>query len=152
MKKISKKENAAIYCDLLEVNSLFGAMWQSFEPMIFDDEAESAELEICNNNFRIVANEDFWKKCKHDRKIFVICHEMCHVIFGHWLINPNFDREWANISQDIVVNEYLSKYFDEKVIGKDTANINNVFKHKSDMVERRLDYVYYYDLLMKCRT
>ena len=74
---------------------------------------------------------------------------MCHVMFGHWLINPNLNREWANIAQDIVVNEYLYTLF-YPVSSEDFATIKTVFKHKSDIVERRMDYMYYYNILMQC--
>ncbi len=150
MKKISNKDNSRIIEKLEEINPLFAGMWKSFEPMTFDENAESAELEIINNNFRIVANPSFWKRSGETKKIFIICHEMCHVLFGHWLINSKLDREWSNIAQDIVVNEYLSTIFNEKCIGKDIANIKTVFKHKSDVVEVRFDYMYYYKLLIQC--
>jgi len=150
MKNLSKKDRGCIGLKLSSINPLFYGMWQSFEPMVFDEEAESAELEIVNNNFRIVANPYFWKNCGETKKLFIICHEMCHVLFGHWLINPKLDREWSNIAQDIVVNEYLSTMFDKKFMGKDIANIKTVFKHKSDVVEVRFDYMYYYNLLIQC--
>lgn len=150
MKKLSKEENGWLSLRLLNINPLYDGMWRSFEPMVLDEDAESVELEICNNNFRLVANPKFWNKCSEAKKLFVICHEMCHVMFGHWLINPKLDREWSNIAQDIVVNEYLSKTFDKKLIGKDCATIKTVFKEKSNVVERKMDYMYYYNLLMKC--
>jgi len=150
MKKISKKETELLAEHLDCINPLFCGMWRTFEPMVFDVEAESVELEIHNNNFRIVANPTFWKKCDATKKVFVICHEMCHVMFAHWLINPSHDREWANIAQDIVVNEYLSTMFDLVKMGDDFVTIKSVFKHKSGSVERRMDYTYYYKLLMRC--
>lgn len=150
MKKISKKEFRWLSLQLWGINPLFDGMWRTFEPMVFDKDAESVELEIHNNNFRIVSNPTFWKKCSETKKVFVICHEMCHVMFGHWLINPKHDREWANIAQDIVVNEYLSNMFDLVKLGDDFVTIKSVFKHKSGSVERRMDYTYYYDILMKC--
>lgn len=150
MKKISKKDFGWLSLQLSCINPLFCGMWRTFEPMIFDKDAESVELEIHNNNFRIVANPTFWKKCSDTKRVFVICHEMCHVMFGHWLINPKHDREWANIAQDIVVNEYLSNMFDLVKLGDDFVTIKSVFKHKSGGVERRMDYTYYYDILMKC--
>ena len=150
MKKISKKENEWLSERLDWLNPLFDGMWRTFEPMMFDKDAESVELEIYNNNFRIVANPTFWKKCDDTKKVFVICHEMCHVMFAHWLINPKHDREWANIAQDIVVNEYLSGMFDLTKIEDDFVTIKSVFKHKSGNIKRRMDYTYYYKLLMQC--
>ena len=35
-------------------------------------------------------------------------------------------------------------------IGDDFVTIKSVFKHKSGTVRRRMDYTYYYKLLMKC--
>lgn len=150
MKKISKKEREWLSFRLVGINPLFQGMWNSFDSMVFDDDTESVELVIENNNFRIVANPKFWKRCGETKKLFLICHEMCHVMFGHWLINPKHDREWANIAQDIVVNEYLSKMFDQKLIGNDLANIKTVFKDKSAIIDRTMDYTYYYNLLIKC--
>lgn len=149
MKKISNKDRNWVELKLGSINPLFQAMWRSFEPMVFDEDAESMELEIHNNNFRLVTNPNFWKTCTQNKKLFVICHEMCHVMFGHWLINPNLNREWANIAQDIVVNEYLSTIFCYDP-SNDFATIKTVFKHKSDVVERKMDYMYYYNLLMQC--
>jgi len=150
MKKISKKDFGCLSLQLDSINPLFCGMWRTFEHMVLDEDAESVELEIYNNNFRIVANPTFWNKCNDTKKAFVICHEMCHVMFAHWLINPSHDREWANIAQDIVVNEYLSTMFDLEKIGNDFVTIKSVFKDKSGNVQRRMDYTYYYDILMKC--
>lgn len=150
MKKLNNEDFDWLSMQLLRVNPLFDAMWQTFEHMVFNKDTESVELEIHNNNFRIVANPNFWKKCNDTKKVFVICHEMCHVMFAHWLINPKHDREWSNISQDIVVNEYLSTMFDLEKIGDDFVTIKSVFKHKSGSVRVRMDYTYYYNILMKC--
>ena len=151
MKKLKKRENQLLGMRLDILNPLFGEMWNRFEPMVFDEEAESVELEIHNNNFRLVANPEVWKKYKHDKKLFVICHELCHVMFGHWLINPKMDREWCNIAQDIQVNEFLFKwYFKEEDVGKDIATVKTVFKHKASSVYTNKDYTYYYNLLISC--
>jgi len=151
MKKLGKKENQMLSMHLDIINPLFGEMWRKFEPMIFDEDAESVELEICNNNFRIVSNPYVWKKYNKAKKLFVICHEMCHVSFGHWLINPSLNREWCNIAQDIQVNEFLTKwYFKDVKLGKDFATVKTVFKHKSSVVRVDQDYTYYYNLLMQC--
>lgn len=125
-------------------------MWLRFEPMVFDKDAESVELEIINNNFRLVANTKFWKSCSEEKKFFIICHELCHVAFGHWLINPNLDREWCNIAQDIQVNEFLIDNYFPKFKDDDFATIKMVFKDKSSIIKRSQNYMYYYDLIMKC--
>lgn len=151
MRKLGKKENQMLSLHLDIINPAFGEMWRQFEPMVFDEDAESVELEICNNNFRLVANPKFWKKCTQKRKLFIVCHEFCHVIFGHWLINEKLDRNWSNIAQDIQVNEFLAKwYFRDEKLGNDFATVKTVFKHKSSLVRNDQHYIYYYNLLMKC--
>lgn len=154
MKKLSNKDAGWFEFRLIHINPLFGEMWKRFEPMVLDESAETAELEIHNNNFRIVADPKFWKSLSETDQLFIICHEMCHVMFGHWLINPKLSREWCNLAQDIQVNEYLLReFFDKKKLKyKDFATIEYVFKHKSDLVKKNQNYTYYYDLLMKCAS
>mgnify|MGYP003338620132 CR=1 FL=1 len=135
----------SLYLDV--INPVFGEMWRKFEPMVFDEDAESVELVIENNNFRLAAEPKFWKKCTQKRKLFIVCHEFCHVIFGHWLINEKLDRNWSNIAQDIQVNEFLIRwYFADQKLGDDFATVKTVFKHKSAMVRTDQDYIYYYNL------
>lgn len=148
--KLSKTNSNHIEFMLGEISPLFKEMWKRFEPMVFDRDAENVELEIHNNNFRIVANPNFWKKCSHKKRLFVLCHEMCHVMFGHWLINPSVDREWCNIAQDIQINEFLMSNYFPDIRDDDFATIKLVFKDKADCVESNMNYIYYYDLIMKC--
>lgn len=152
MKKLSNKDSGWLEFRLVHINPLFGEMWKRFEPMALDEEAETAQLEIHKDNFRIVANPKFWKERSEVEQLFIICHEMCHVMFGHWLINPKLKQEWVNIAQDIQVNEYLLReYFNKKNLKyKDFVTIEYVFKHKAHVVEKNRDYMYYYKLLMEC--
>lgn len=153
MKKLSKQKSEHIQIRLGWLNPIFEEMWIRFEPMVFDKDAESVELEIHNNNFRIVANPKVWNKWSGEKQLFVICHEMCHVMFGHWLIDPKLNREWCNIAQDIQVNEFLFKTLGKNFITReldDFATIETVFKDKWDLVKRNQDCKYYYNLLMKC--
>lgn len=152
MKKISAKEHEVIEEELRAINPLFADMWNKFERMVLDECTETAELEIHKSNFRIVANPEYWAECSQYKKLFVICHEMCHVMFGHWLIPEGVDREWSNVAQDIEVNEYLLKnFFDEaRLEDADLITIKSLFKHKENLVERDRGYKYYYGLIMQC--
>jgi len=154
MKKISKESYKWLGLRLRDINPMFAEMWYRFEPMIFSDEAESAELEIHNNNFRIVAHPKFWKTCSNYKRLFIICHEMCHVMFGHWLINPKLNRELCNIAQDIQVNEFLIKIYFSKnqLTDDDFCSIETVFKHKANKIKKNENYLYYYNILVKCST
>ncbi len=152
MRKISKRDHGWLGLLLHSVNPMFREMWKRFEWMVLDDSTETVELEIHANNFRIVANPKYWKKCNDYKRAFIICHEMCHVMFGHWIIKPELDRDWANIAQDIEVNEFLLKHYFAKqsIKGDEFATIASVFKHKSSVVEKNRDYMYYYGLMMQC--
>jgi hypothetical protein len=155
MKQISIVEYNRIRKFLAGIDPLFEQMWLTQDFLTFDDEEETAGLHIYNNKFKIVVNPKFWKKCNTHKRLFIICHEFCHVIFGHWLIDPSLDHTWANIAQDIQVNEYLMKNynFNEGLLGgKDYVTLKKVFKHKSDLVERDRDFYYYYGHLMECVT
>jgi predicted metal-dependent peptidase len=153
MKKISDKQHNQIYNELKSIDELFAEMWKSQERMVLDDNEDGACLEIFNNNFRMVANPSFWKRCNRHKKIFIICHELCHVAFGHWLIDPKSDREWMNIAQDIQVNEFLFNYYyftQELIRDNSCITLALVFKHKAHLVEKNKDSLYYYKLLMQC--
>lgn len=153
MVKISDKQYNKIYEDLKSIDPMFAEMWKSQERMVIDENEEGAFLEIVNNNFRIVANPSFWKKCNKHKKIFIICHELCHVAFGHWFINSKYDREWMNVAQDIQVNEFLfnNYYFTKnKISDSECVSIDFIFKDKANLVEKNKDSLYYYKLLMKC--
>ena len=153
MKYISIKEYNNIHKELNSIDKAFGEMWKRYERMVFDEGEDTVALDIHNANFRIIANPSFWRKCKTHKKIFIICHEMCHAMFGHWMYPEKYSREWANIAQDIQVNEFLFKNytFPKTVINdKDCATIKTVFRHKSNIVEQDKHYTYYYGLLMKC--
>lgn len=153
MSQISISDYNNIRKSLSKIDPLFEHMWLTQDFLTFDKEEETAGLHIHNNKFKIVANPKFWKKCNYQKKLFVICHEYCHVIFGHWLIDSSLDHTWANIAQDIQVNEYLFKHykFKEKLTGKkDFVTLKRVFKHKSHMLEKNRDFYYYYNFLMKC--
>lgn len=153
MKSISDKEYNNIYKELNSVDKAFGEMWKRYERMVLDEDEDTAALDIHNANFRIIANPSFWRRCKTHKKIFIICHEMCHAMFGHWMYPEKYSREWANIAQDIQVNEFLFKNytFPKTVVNdKDCATIKTVFRHKSNIVEQDKHYSYYYGLLMQC--
>jgi predicted SprT family Zn-dependent metalloprotease len=153
MKKISIVEYNKIRKSLADIDPLFEQMWLTQDTLSFDKNEETAGLHIRNSKFHIVVNPKFWKGCNYHKRLFIICHEYCHVIFGHWLIDPSLDHTWANIAQDIQVNEYLmTNYnFNEKLLrSKSYVTLKKVFQHKSHLLEKNKDFYYYYGFLMKC--
>lgn len=156
MKSITNKEFNKITQRLEQwTDESFVVMWKYNARMVFSDEYDTVALEIVDGKFRINANPRYWKRITKFQKTFLICHEFLHVMLGHWLSPPrNTDPEWINIAQDIQVNEYILKTYPIlscKMVGKeDMAWIHTVFKDKAHLVEKDRDYLYYYELLMKC--
>lgn len=153
MEQISNKEHNKLHKELSKIDKVFAEMWKRYEPMLFDEDEESAALEVSNANFRIVVNPSFWRRCNKHKKLFIICHEMCHGMFAHWMYPKNYMREWANIAQDIQVNEFLFnnyKFSPALINSKDHASIKTVFREAEKYVEKDKDYTYYYKLLIKC--
>jgi len=155
MKKISAKERGWLRFLLLTVNPLFSEMWRRWDVMQLDANVETVQLETIQTkdggtNFRIVANPEYWRKCSDYTKAFIVCHEMCHVLFGHFIVHPKLDKDWVNIAQDIEVNEYLTSTHFTKDPGVEIATVNSVFKHRASEIHSRKGYMYYYSLLMQC--
>jgi predicted metal-dependent peptidase len=74
--------------------------------IFFDTEGESIQLKI---------NTSFWNSLNDNSKLFLICHEMCHIVLQHGkrfrqYINTS-DFQIVNYAADVVINEMLCKSF-----------------------------------------
>lgn len=57
-------------------------------------------------------NPEFWNKLNHYNKLFVICHEACHILLNHGLrFNDPNNAAIANVAMDIAVNHGLVNRF-----------------------------------------
>lgn len=155
-KPISDKEFEDIRVLLDTVGSpVFVAMWDSHTRMVLSDDCDIVQLEMVNREFRINANRKYWKTLSQFQKCFFICHEFMHVILGHWVYHEDEEDDWANVAQDIQVNEFLDEHYPLLTVNnvkerKNQAWIDTVFKDKANQVERGKNYTYYYALLVKC--
>lgn len=151
---ISNKDYDKIYTTFVGINVVFAKMWKKDPKLIFTDEIEKAALEIIDGKFRLCFNQQFWNSLNHYNRVFIICHEYLHVIYGHWLIRADLNQEWMNIAQDIEINESLVDDFGflhEKITGwKNHCFIETVFKEHAGLVLKDQSFEYYYELLMKC--
>lgn len=156
MKTLSDKEFKKIYerLALWTGDKVIVDMWKHGKRMVFSNEYPHAALEFVRGEFRINANPRYWKRITKFQKVFLICHELLHLAFGHWAVPESMDREWVNVAQDIQVNEYIRSNYPtltQKMIDVDQqAWIDTVFKDKAYLVEKDRDFHYYYGLLMKC--
>ena len=64
-------------------------------------------------------NPKFWKSLDDYEKLFVVSHEMLHLILNHGIRQVGLIPELANIAMDVVVNETLVNYY-----GFDRNNIS----------------------------
>lgn len=152
-KLLSKRTTNRIREDLSCINVIFSGMWRSQDPMVITDYYDTTVLEINDGKYRINFNRKLWSRLSHNQRLFVICHEYMHIIFGHCLV-PAINDCWLNIAQDIEVNEYLMKNFHiftlSENIPSDTPTISMTWREKAHKVDVDRDYVYYYNLIKKC--
>lgn len=94
-------------------HSIFSTFWQLGKPrfttslptagVVFDKIGDCIDFNI---------NPDFWDTLNDEQKLFVICHEVTHVLFYHgFRINGLKERQEfqiANLALDVVVNHFLT--------------------------------------------
>lgn len=93
-------------------------------------------------------NPKFWETRDEYNKMFIICHEMMHLLLRHPMrISKNMNRAISNIAQDICINEMLINNFNfdrtriqdqEKLMWLDTVPFNV----KNIEAEREFEYYY----------
>ena len=115
MHKINPDEWLEISNKLEQHHAIFYKLWAVGKP-IFKDEIETAAIEFDRNGnyIQFSFNPIFWSNLSLDSKLFVICHEMLHVILNHGKRSKNLNiqkKVTANICLDIVVNHSLINNF-----------------------------------------
>jgi predicted metal-dependent peptidase len=135
-------------------NPVFVYLWKTWERAEFDPTVETAELWVTDNSFKIVINPKFWKNCNKYKKVFVVCHEFLHLVFGHHFQIKKKHPVWCNVAQDIQINEFLMKscvhFGRKKIQDKDCPTVLSVFKNKAKEISTDKTHHYYYDLILKC--
>ena len=91
----------------------FAKFWER-AGFVFDDKAKSISLTTDKVTKEIVLriNPKFWDDSSIQEKVFAVCHEAAHLVYGHhWRILNLKNQEIANIAADLVVNETLKNDF-----------------------------------------
>lgn len=101
-------------------------------------------------------NPKFWSKITFTKKLWVICHEMQHIILRHGVrsIDASYANSKAlNVAQDIVINHGLETTFgfvrDDIDDWRDYCYIETVFAEKKEVVLQDQCFEYYYNLFDK---
>ncbi len=113
--EITSEQWSEIANNLEQHHAIFYKLWHIGKP-IFKEEIETAAIEFDKegNFIQFSFNPYFWKKLSLDGKLFVICHEMLHVILNHGKRSKNTNKNQkisANICLDLVVNHSLVENF-----------------------------------------
>jgi len=82
----------------------------------FDKKFPTAGVRIQGSSVHMTIGTEFFEKLTPEQRVFVVCHEMAHIVLGHLggerLPNKN-DHTIANIAKDIAIHEILT---DAKVL------------------------------------
>lgn len=111
-------------------HAIFYKLWSIGKPVLNNSiDTAAVSFDKLGNFILFQFNENFWSNLDIDGKLFVICHEMLHIILNHGKRSKNTLSEnkiAANMALDIVVNHSLinSFGFDKKNISK---SLNTAF-------------------------
>jgi len=151
--KLTSEEKAELSLELEKYSAIFYKFW-TIGNIEFVDTIDTAAVffDKDGNYFKFQFNLSFWKELTLYEKIFVICHEMMHIILHHGVRSIGLDnKQVANIAMDIVINKILVNGF---LFNKEKLpKLNNMicwfstfFKNK-DNVKPDQSMEYYYDIL-----
>lgn len=154
------EEKLQIAKDLQSYHYFFRAFWDIGNPIVDDfPDLPTAAIQFDSNGETInfLVNKTFWDSLNYTSKLFLVCHEMSHIILKHGLrfqeyINtPNFN--YVNFAADVVINEMLCRCFKfnrvtlDSRISKEGCWIDTLFKDKN--VPQNESTEYYFNLLKK---
>ena len=141
-------------------HSIFYKFWEVGKPAFSRDVPTAGVcFDVKSGRFvSFVFNPEFWNWCDEHTKLFVIAHEMLHLILNHGLRAKDCDQKHiANACLDLVINRLLVEKFGfsrkkvkaaDDVVWKDTLFTNNPF-YKGPEPEDDKAFEYYYLLAKK---
>lgn len=131
-------------------NVLFYYFWDLGKPK-FTEEIETAcvTFDREGNFTSFLFNPNFWISCSHNKRKFVICHEILHVLFQHGKRMKGDDFHLNNIAMDITINHTLLRKFNFKKEELDGWEkfcfVETIFEDKNIPNDRNFEY--YFSLL-----
>lgn len=90
----------------------------------FNKEFPTAGVYIKDSTVNMIIGENFFRKLTEDQRIFILMHEMAHIILGHLgeERKPNKeDHKIANIAMDTAIHEILTQ---AKVLFKNSTDMS----------------------------
>lgn len=129
---------------------IFQKFWGITRP-VFTDKVERACISYDREGgfINFLINPAFFNPLTLDQKLFVICHEMEHILLGHGKKMAEAEnKEIANIAMDLVINHRLENMFGFWLEDMpDHINVKTKFPKKHKSVSTRECFEFYYNLL-----
>ena len=110
--RVTNDEWMEISFELEKHHAVFYQFWQMGKP-VFTDTVKTACV-IFDKDGDCVSfqfNPDFWKKLDKQSKLFILCHEMMHVVLDHGIRSKDGNDNLCNTAMDIAVNQLLIDRF-----------------------------------------
>lgn len=122
---LNPEEFLDLALELEHHHAVFYQLWEMGRPK-FTDSIKTAAVAFDEQGkwVEFKFNPKFWKRLTPYQRKFVICHECLHIILNHGVrFIDSHNRDAANVTMDIVVNESLVRSF-----GFDRAQLGDIDK------------------------
>lgn len=145
--QLSRDEFIQISQKLQQYYSVFYALWENGK-IVFDNNIKTASVaeDYDGDGISFLFNKQFWDSLDEYNRLFVICHEMLHIVLFHCRRMRELNHEIANIAVDIVTNHMLvSIYgFDREKIQnwEQYCWVDTVFKDNPPSPNYNFEYYY----------
>jgi hypothetical protein len=155
-------EKLEIAKNLQDHHYFFRAFWDIGDIHITqDDTCSTAHIafDSSGESIRLVINEIFWNSLNEHSRMFLICHEMLHIILQHGKrFTETFGKypecKFVNVAADVVINEMLCDSFgfrrqdlDERLQNKGCW-YDTIFPNNTNLIHRN-PTEYYFNILLQ---
>lgn len=114
-----EKEDIKKYATLLSRHSLFFRTLWDLTSIRFDDNIPTACIQFSRQTSKplgMLIGRKFWEESSEEERLFIIAHELCHVIFDHQKRFKSFasklkNQAVCNAGMDVSINEMLVRQF-----------------------------------------
>ena len=135
---------------------LFRSFWDIGDPIVgkFEDlDTAAITFNEDGDSINLLINEDFWKSLNEHTKLFLICHEMLHIVLKHGFRFKHYfkteDFSTMNIAADVVINEMLvsgfgfNRYALDIKLATEGCWMNTIFKNDKSVREEESTEYYF---------
>ena len=155
---MNTEEKLEIARKLQKHHYFFRSFWDIGSPVVgeFSDLPTAAiSFDLKGDALQFLINKTFWESLNEETKMFLVCHEMSHIILQHGKRFAEYigtkDMERMNRAADVVINEMLCDSFDfvrenlDESLKNEGCWLNTVFQKVK--VEKNESTEYYFNKL-----